>query len=362
MMSPENRPIRWGLLGAGRVARDFAEGLRSVPDARLVAVASRTSETLHDFGRLCKPERLHASYDELVSDDEIDIIYVSTPHHRHAADALSCIKYGKAVLCEKPFTLDALEARTVVAEARRRGVFCMEAMWTRSLPLVRRLRTMVAEGAIGDLLMVTADFSVPTPFAPDNRFFDPTQGGGALLDRGVYGVSLASMLMGRPDFVSSHASMGSTGVDEQVVVVMQHERALAQVTASLRAIGSNEAFVMGTRGTIRVHAPFYRPERMTLTPVVTSKPEPPGLAIKAKLRERARENALARQIYGHLRPILSRRSAVVERIRGNGYNYEAVEAQRCLRSGLLESPDMTLDESIEIMEAIDRARATWSPG
>ena len=200
-----NRPVRWGIIGAGRVAGDFAEGLRSLPDARLAGVASRPVATAQSFQRRYQPEKVYASYDELVRDDGIDIVYVATPHHRHAADAPLCIEHGRAVLCEKPFTLDAREAEQVVAAARARGVFCMEAMWTRSLPLVRRLRAMVADGAIGDVLMVTADFSIPAPYDPHNRFFDKEQGGGVLSTR-RYDISFASMLIGAPDDVSSRAS------------------------------------------------------------------------------------------------------------------------------------------------------------
>ena len=363
-----SRPVRWGILGAGRVARSFAEGLGALPDARLVGVASRTPATLAAFQQVHPADTAYTSYAELVDDDDIDIVYIATPHHRHAQDALLCIEHGRAVLCEKPFTVNAEDAARVVAAARDKGVFCMEAMWTRSLPLVRHLRTLIADGAVGDVRMITCDFSYPAPFDPESRLFDRAQAGGALLDRGVYGISLASMLLGRPEHVSSHASIGPTGVDEQVVVTLQGAGALAQVTASLRTSGSNEAMIMGTEGTFRIHAPFYRPERMTFTRVDTPPPDAagtegtPSVGLKAKLREQARGNALARRMYGSLRPLLARRGTTVERIDGNGYNYEAAEAQRCLRAGLLESPDMPLDESVTVMETMDRARAAWTPG
>jgi dihydrodiol dehydrogenase / D-xylose 1-dehydrogenase (NADP) len=357
--------VRWGILGAGRVARDFAEGLRALPDAELTAVASRTPATADAFTRRLKPRRVYLSYEALARDEAVDIVYIATPHHRHAADATLCLEHGKPVLCEKPFTLDAAQARAVIELARRKRLFCMEAMWMRCIPLVLRVQAMVRAGTVGEVLMLTADFGVPTPFDPGSRFFDPEQGGGALLDRGVYGLSFASMLLGPPEAVVSRAAIGPTGVDEQTAMVLQYPGGrLALLSASLRGLSSNEAMIMGARGTIRIHAPFYCPQRIAISTFAEPRPvsdHQPG-GFKQQVKQRARQNPLARRLYLRLKPLVSwGRREIVQSIQGNGYNYEAAEAARCLRAGAQESPLMPLDETLMLMETVDAIRAQWRP-
>ena len=172
--------IRWGILGTGRIAGVFAEGLRSAADAELVAVGSRTAAAAEQFAGRVGAARAHASYADLASDPDVDAIYVATPHPFHKENSLLCIEAGKAVLCEKPFALNAGEAEQMVTAARARGVFLMEAMWTRFLPHIARLRELLAAGAIGEPRMLKADFCFRTDFNPRGRLFDPALGGGGL--------------------------------------------------------------------------------------------------------------------------------------------------------------------------------------
>lgn len=211
---------RWGIIGTGNIASQFARGLALLDDAELVAVGSRTAESAHEFGERFGARTRHASYADLASDPDVDAVYIATPHPLHLENTLLGLEAGKAVLCERPFAINAHQAEVMIATARKRGVFLMEAMWTRFLPHMVRLREIVASGAIGELRMLQADFGFRTSFNPQGRLFDPALGGGALLDVGIYPISLASMLLGTPTRVTSMAHLGATGVDEQSAIIL----------------------------------------------------------------------------------------------------------------------------------------------
>ena len=217
--------IRWGILSTGNIARQFAHGLAALDDAELVAVGSRSAASADQFGNEFNVANRHASYEALANDPAVDAIYVATPHTLHAANTLLCLRAGKAVLCEKPFAINAAETAAMIAEARTRGLFLMEAMWTRFLPHMVRIRALIHAGAIGDVRMLNSTFGFRTEFDPKGRLFDPALGGGALLDVGIYPVSFASMVFGTPTFITSHATIGATGVDEQVAMILVMIRA-----------------------------------------------------------------------------------------------------------------------------------------
>ena len=301
--------LRWGILGAGRIAGVFAEGLRGLVDAELVAVGSRTAEAANAFADRYGVPRRHAGYAALVADPEVDVIYVATPHALHKEQTLLCLAAGKPVLCEKPFAINAGEAAEMIAAARERGLFLMEAMWTRFLPHVARLRELLAAGAIGEVRQLRADFSFRTAFDPRSRLFDPALGGGGLLDVGVYPVSLAWMVLGPPSRVVTLAELGATGVDEQAAMLFGYPGGqLAVLTCATRTGAPHEALLLGTEGMIRLHDAWWRPTAMTLS--VAGRPDE-LIEIPAS---------------------------------GNGYGYEAAEVTRCLRAGRLESDVMPLDE------------------
>lgn len=359
-------PIRWGILGAGQVARGFAQGLRALPDARLVAVASRTAANAQSFARRYGVPQVHSSFADLVRDPQVDVVYVATPHHRHMEDCLLCLEHGKAVLCEKPFTVNARQARAVIDAARRQKRFCMEAMWMRFTPAVRKAHELVARGAIGELRMLQADFGVANQFDPNSRLFDPRLAGGALLDLGVYPLSLAVMLLGIPEHITTQAAIGMSGVDDQAAIVLGYPHGqLAVLSTSLRTFSPTEAVIMGSRGAIRIHGPLYCPRRLT----ISTFSEVPAASIQngnangrliSALKDRPLLRGVAARAKNVVLPLLGRGGRTINLpVTGNGYNYEAAEVMRCLRAGELESPLLPLDESYRIMELMDHIRSAW---
>ena len=317
-------PIRWGILGTGNIAHQFARGLADTPDATLVAVGSRSIDTANTFADEFDIERRHPTYEELADDDGVDAVYVSTPHPFHRDNSILLLEHGKAVICEKPFTINAGDAKAVIDVARQRDVFLMEAMWTRYLPAVVRARELIAEGAIGDVRLVQADFGFRAGINPEGRLFNLALGGGALLDVGIYVISMASMILGpRPSRVASTTQIGETGVDEQSAFLLQYPGGeLAVLSCAVRTGTAVEARIFGTEGSILLHGPFFKCGALTV--------------------KRGGEEE-------HIDLPLE----------GNGYNYEAAEVGRCLRVGLKESDVMPLDETLVLMELMDSIRAQW---
>lgn len=349
-------PVRWGILGTGRVAADFAVGLRSVPNAQLAAVGSRAQATAERFAAAFPGARAHGSYAALVADAGVDVVYVATPHSRHKEDALLVLGAGKALLCEKPFATSAAEAEEIVRAARQAGLFCMEAMWMRFMPAMLKAQELVRSGAIGELRMLTADFGAPADPDPAHRFFNPALGGGALLDRGIYPLSLAHQLFGAPQQVRGTLSLTKSGVDEQVAALLSFPGGqIAAISATLSGYAANEAVLIGTTGRITIHEPLCRPDRLSLrkAPMPASGPAGPP-SRKDQLKSALRNNPLLRAA----RDLLPGRSGTIRvPYAGNGYGHEAEEVGRCLAAGLTESPRMPLDETVAILRTLDLIRA-----
>ncbi|MBU0595058.1 Gfo/Idh/MocA family oxidoreductase [Candidatus Bipolaricaulota bacterium] len=317
--------IRWGILGTGWIARQMAEALKLLPDAEFVAIASRTLEKAETFGHEFGVPRQFGCYEDLVSCPDVDVVYVATPHSSHARDATLALRAGKPVLCEKPLTVNAREAADLVATARSERLFLMEAMWSRLVPTVVRLREWIAAGAIGQVRLLTASIGWRRSYDPQSRLYDPNLAGGALLDIGVYPVSLASMLFGPPSEVHGVMQAAPTGVDAQCALSLGHPGGeLASLVATFVADAPCDAFAIGTEGTIRVHPPIIAPQALT---------------------RRSLDGAKETVELPHL---------------GNGYAHEAIEVMECLRAGKLESSVMPLDESLSIMRTLDRIRDAWS--
>lgn len=356
--------FRWGILGSGFAARKFVLGLRAAKDADVLLVASRSAAKAKAFAQELGIPRASGSYEEAANDGRVDAYYLATPPVTHREFALLCLNAGKPVLVEKPFALNAAQARDIVETARARSVFCMEGMWTRFLPLVRRVKRMVDEGVIGDVRVFTGSFCTAAARRPDNNLFSPALGGGAILDRGVYPISLAFHFLGKPDGVSSEAIIGETGVDEDVAAILRYDQGrLALINASLRTQSANECVIMGTRAQIRIHAPIYRPFRMTVTRIN----EPEGAEARRSRSESIRESHWVHRAYqrlGRFASALLDRNAIqhAEYYAGNGYHHQAEEVMACVRDGRLESAIMPLAESLDIMEAMDKMRSQWTAG
>jgi len=315
------QPIRWGIIGTGGIAATFAGDLALLPDAELVAVGSRSQETADRFGDRFDVMRRFASYEELVADADVDAVYVSTPHPMHHSAALLAIRAGKAVLVEKPFTINAGEARELVAEARSRGTFLMEAMWTRFLPHVVKIRELLAQGRLGDVRSVLADHGQWFTKDAEHRLFAPALGGGALLDLGIYPISFASMIFGRPTKITAVSDQAFTGVDAQTSVLLQYGAGQQAVLfTSLETRSPNWAAINGTDARIEIDGVFYAPSNFRVV----------------------------------------HRDGGVERFNvphdGQGLRHQAAEVGRCLREGRTESEILSLDETVAIMETLDEVR------
>ncbi len=317
--------IRWGILGTGEIAAKFASDLARVPDAEPRAVGSRSTEAGAAFAKRFGIPVRHADYQALVEDPTIDVVYVALPHPWHHAWALAALEAGKAVLCEKPFTVTAAEARALVSAARRERRFLMEAMWTRFLPNMVRVREILAAGTLGEIRTVHAELGLRVRPVPAGRMFAPALGGGALLDLGVYPVSFASFVLGNPQVVIAAATPTPTGVDAQCSVILRYANgAQAVLHTTLEVDTPGSAVVAGSQGRLELSGPLFDPASVRLVRGVNPQAD------------------------------------VVEEIRrsdpGHGWHYEAAEVGRCLRAGLLESPTMPLDESVSIMETLDEIR------
>jgi predicted dehydrogenase len=313
--------VRWGILGTGKIARAFAAALKDTPGAVLAGVASRSIDSAEAFGIEFGAAASYGSYQQLADAGDVDIIYIGTPHPMHAENALMALTAGKGVLCEKAFTMNRREAVEVMALAREKKLFLMEAMWTRFMPALAEVRRIIASGEIGPVHHVTADFGFTATQGPEHRLFDPALGGGALLDLGIYPLSIAAALLGPVESVRAQAEMGTTGVDVQTGFTLVHAGGgMSICSCSLRARTPCELTVSGELGHVRMNTQFHR----------------------------------ARSISVVLADGTSR--TVQTPFIGNGYAHEAIEAQRCVQVGLIESPGMTHDETLALMGVMDTIR------
>jgi predicted dehydrogenase len=318
-------PLGWGLIGTGGIAQTFAADLMFTDSGRAAAVGSRRMHSANRFADEFEIPNRHASYEALVADPEVDVVYVATPHPMHHANALLALRAGKPVLVEKAFTMNAAEAEELVAVARAEGLFLMEAMWTRFLPHIAEIRRLLAERALGDIVTVTADHGQWFAKDPDFRLFAPELGGGALLDLGVYPVSFASMVLGKPDRIMSLIDPAFTGVDGQTSMLFGYASgAQAVLTCTSSAKSPTRGAIVGTDARIELDGDFYAPTSFTLI---------------SRTGERTYFDS---------------------QVEGKGLWHEAEAVARCLREGLLESPLMPLDESVSIMQTMDAVLAQAS--
>lgn len=318
--------IRWGILGPGGIAHKFADALKAIPDAEIIAVGSRDLQRANTFADTFDVPHRHGNYIELANNSEVDIIYVATPHPFHKGCAVLCLEAGKAVLCEKPLTVNAEQAQEMIACAREHKQFLMEAMWTRFIPIIVQVREWLADGVIGEPRMLTADFGNRVVLTAENmksRLFALELAGGAMLDIGVYTVSLASMVFGVPTKITSLAHIGETGIDEQAAVLLGYDAGqIASLLCAITTRTSQDARIFGTKGSI--HIPNF--SRATSATLEISEKEPLQIEM----------------------PFI-----------GNGFEYQIFEVIRCLRAGKLESDVMPLDESLSIVKTMDAVREQW---
>jgi predicted dehydrogenase len=356
------KPFRWAIFGTGFAARKFVLGLRAAKNAAPVAVVSRKLTNAESFAICFGVETALDDYRQAAERSDVDAIYVATPPSMHREHALIALSAGKPVLVEKPFAMNADEASDIATAADSNAVFCMEGMWTRFLPAVRQVKQMIVAGAIGNVQMMSASFSLADAVCTGSNLYNADLGGGALLHRGVYPLSLAVHLLGVPDRVSGDATIGQTGVDETTAMILRYDSgALAQLHAGTRTNASNDCWIMGTEGRIHLHAPIYRPFRITVAPVrARARQDEVGTSRLNRLKEGSFLQG-AYQRFGHVAsPIRNPKSRTLTLpYRGNGYHCEADAVRHAVEAGELESPIMPVSESVRIAELMDRIRAQW---
>ncbi|MGB7328212.1 MAG: Gfo/Idh/MocA family oxidoreductase [Rubripirellula sp.] len=348
MSSTKN--YRWGVLGTGYAAREFTSGLQSLENATVTAVGSESSKRASNFAKSHAIETSFGTYDEVIDSDNVDIVYVGTVAPLHHKLCLRAIQAGKPVLCEKPFAMSAAEASEIAALAKSKGVFCMEAMWSRFIPLMVDIRSRIKSGEIGEIVSVAADFGLRQTPLSNPRLFHPEQGG-ALRDLGVYPISLAVEYLGMPDDVRITCAMGEGGADIRAGGSLHYDTgAIATVLADISAATPTVATIIGTEGFIEIQSPMYRPTQARITH--TSAPGPAAVSTSSKTRSGtiARVHRLASAVK---RRLLSSGKSLAAGYQGNGYQYQAREVMQCLDRGLTESSTMPLSQSIEILKVID---------
>ncbi len=318
------RSIKWGIMGPGGISSQFAKDLQQVEGAELVAVGSKSLERAEAFAEKFNIPRAYGSYEEVVKDEEVDIFYIGTLHPAHRDNVMTCLRAGKAVICEKPFTINAAEAEEMVSYAKANKLFLMEAMWSRYLPPMAKVREWLQADLIGEVQLVQANFGFDIGYQPEHRLLNRELGGGALLDAGIYPISLASMVYGKqPSNIMSSVHIGETEVDERFSLLFEYDDGRkAMLNASVRLGMVNDAFFYGTKGYI--HIPNFL------------------FAASASLHVRDEE------------PVHFNCDRQTK-----GYNYEAMEAMACLREGRTESRVMPVDETLQIMQTLDKIRAQW---
>ena len=313
--------VRWGIVATGNIAQRFVQDLALVPDATALAVASRRLESARAFADEHGIDRAYGDWAELADDPDIEIVYVATPNQAHHEVARMMLDAGKAVLCEKPVTLNAAQAADLAEAAAKSGVFLAEAMWTRTIPAIRRAVELIEAGAIGEPRVVTADFSFAPQVGPEHRLRNPELGGGALLDVGVYPLALAQLFLGSPEGVVSAARLTPEGVDEVTSMLLTYAGgAQAALTCAFGADGPVAATIAGSAGRIHIPRRFHHSQSIVLS----------HGAVEGRVIEVPFD--------------------------GNGLRFPAIEAGRCLRAGLTDSPLLPFADTLSVMRTMDEIR------
>ena len=318
------KQFKWGIMGCGNIAGKFAISLQNVSGALLYAVASRSEDKAREFGGQYNSIKSYGSYEMLVQDLEVDAIYIATPHNMHLENALMCLDYKKAVLCEKPLTVNAEEATKLIEASRNKGTFLMEAFWTRFLPSTIKLNQLLNEGIIGTCRLVQADFGYNMPFNANHRSYNPDLAGGALLDVGIYPINFAQMIFREiPLEISSAIIPSITGGDEQSAYIFKYPSgSLAVMNSAVNVETQHNAWIYGSEGFI--HMPdFFHATKI------------------------------------HVQGKYGKSETISVPFESTGYGYEAMEVMNCINSGKIESPVMPLSESLQIMQLMDTIRDQW---
>lgn len=316
--------MKWGIISTGTIAHNFAKTVAAMGgETEVYAVASRSQESAQTFADQYGIKKAYTSYEELVNDDNVDIVYIATPHSLHYENMMLCLEHGKNILCEKSFTVTAEQARKIYNLANEKNLFVMEGFWTKYLPIYRDVEKLIEDGVIGDIHMVTAQYGYCT--ARTGRKFDPVLAGGTLLDIGVYAIGFAAMILGyKPKSIQSLVKLNDVGTDECSTILMQYENgAIAQLTTAIKTTIPVLGCVYGSKGYLNIPE-FKNPEQ-----------------IQVVLNDGT--------------------SYTIEKeVEINGFEYEIREAERCLMDKRQFSEILTPDQSVAVMNMMDQVRSIWN--
>jgi len=316
-----SKKVTWGIIGLGNIAHKFASDLQLSQDSILHGVASRDLKKANIFAEKFGATKAFGSYEDLAKDPEIDIIYIATPHAMHYENTMMCLENGKSVLCEKPLGLDAAQAKAMIKKAEEKNLFLMEGLWTRFIPATEKLLDLLAANTIGELLFVRADFGFKPLENPESRIFNKNLGGGSLLDIGIYPIYISMLTLGLPSEINATARLNETGIDTFCAMLFDYENgSKAILESTLEASTPTEATIYGTKGFIKLYAPFHHTQKLTL------------------------------HVYGEIEqefnlPII-----------GEGYLHEIEEVITCLRNGQTQSSKHPHRFSLELSNLLDRVK------
>lgn len=315
------KPFKWGILGAGRIARKFANDLESISDATLYAVGSRSMERAQSFANDFGAPKAYGSYEAFVQDKEIDAVYIASRHVQHCENTLLCLQHKLPVLCEKPFAMDKEQVQQMIDEANKQDVFLMEALWSRFLPAIRKAKEIADGGAIGQVKGISADFGFKAAFDPNGRLYNHKLGGGALLDIGIYPIFLALLIKGMPAEMKATAHIGKTHIDEQCAILFKYnDGAIANLTATILSDTPKVGLIHGELGNITIHPAWHKAD-----------------SIQVDYHDGRKES------YDFPRSTF-------------GYQFEAIEVMNCLAKGEKQSSLWSHQDSLNLIELLDQAR------
>lgn len=318
-----SKTYNWAILGCGKIARKFANDLKLLPNARLYAAASRSIETAQAFAAETGFEKAYGTYEEMVNDPAVDVVYIASPHSHHCEHALLCLNHRKAVLCEKALAINSAEVGLMIDAARRNNTFLMEAFWTMFQPSFHKAMEIIRSGELGALKLVRSDFAFNADYQPEKRLYNVELGGGSLLDIGIYPIFMSLMALGKPEKIKTMASFCPTGAEESILMSFSYPGGeLASLVSSFASHSSIQTELSFENGFVRLNRRFFTPTTLTYW----------------KIQEEER--------------ILT-----FEKGEGAGYEYEAAHVMDCLDAGKTESDRMPFSVSADLMEIMDRVRA-----
>jgi len=312
--------VKWGIIGLGKIAHQFAQELLLVEDAEIAGVASRDLEKATEFAQMYNCKKAYASYDEIINDADIDILYIATPHNSHAVLTIKALENNKHVLCEKPIALKYADALQMVTASRKNNKFFMEAFWTRFNPSFQESLNRIKNSEIGAVKYITADFAFPVKNLENNRLTDIKLGGGALMDIGVYPLFLAYIMLGIPKEIIAKSNFNESGADMQTSMILQYDNAQAVLHSSFLSSSNMKATISGSEGRINLNTPWYKAKSYTL--------------IKNDLKNK------------YQMPL-----------KGKGYTYEIEECHKCIRENKIESALWSHQNSLDLIKIVDEVRS-----